>query len=146
MRLPRFRVRALLILVALAGISAGGIVLWGRSVEYVRRAESADSHEKSCDNLAKRWFAVGPDNLNLSRGYDYGILPPHPDDSQRVAELLAKLPPPSPEELKAFLDSARRTGASSERRRDYYAALRRKYCRAARYPWLPVSPDPPEPE
>jgi hypothetical protein len=28
--------------------------------------------------------------------------------------------------------------------RDYY--LSRKYERAARYPWLPVAPDPPEPE
>jgi hypothetical protein len=31
-------------------------------------------------------------------------------------------------------------------KRDYYAALRIKYERAARYPWLPVAPDPPEPE
>ena len=29
---------------------------------------------------------------------------------------------------------------------DYNAALRRKYKRGARYPWLPVSPDPPEPK
>src|SRR5436309_1037307 len=28
----------------------------------------------------------------------------------------------------------------------YYAALRRKYERAARYPWLPVAPDPPPPQ
>jgi hypothetical protein len=28
----------------------------------------------------------------------------------------------------------------------YYADLRRKYERAARRPWLPVAPDPPEPE
>jgi hypothetical protein len=28
---------------------------------------------------------------------------------------------------------------------DYYAALARKHERAARYPWLPVEPDPPMP-
>jgi len=28
----------------------------------------------------------------------------------------------------------------------HYAALNRKYERAARYPWLPVGPDPPVPE
>jgi hypothetical protein len=28
---------------------------------------------------------------------------------------------------------------------DYYAALARKYDHAARYPWLPAEPDPPEP-
>jgi len=30
--------------------------------------------------------------------------------------------------------------------RDYYAALKRKYQHAARHPWLPVAPDPPEPK
>jgi hypothetical protein len=29
---------------------------------------------------------------------------------------------------------------------DYHEDLARKYERAARYPWLPVEPDPPEPE
>ena len=28
----------------------------------------------------------------------------------------------------------------------YHSALTQKYERAARYPWLPVAPDPPEPE
>jgi len=32
------------------------------------------------------------------------------------------------------------------RRAEYHDFLRRKYDRAARYPWLPVAPDPPEPE
>jgi hypothetical protein len=31
------------------------------------------------------------------------------------------------------------------RRSEYFEALQRKYERAARYPWLPVAPDPPEP-
>jgi hypothetical protein len=30
--------------------------------------------------------------------------------------------------------------------RDRHARLKEKYWRAARYPWLPVGPDPPEPE
>jgi hypothetical protein len=29
---------------------------------------------------------------------------------------------------------------------DYHARLARKYDRAARYPWLPVAPDPPPPQ
>ena len=32
------------------------------------------------------------------------------------------------------------------RRIEYHAALARKWNRAYRYPWLPVDPDPPEPE
>lgn len=35
---------------------------------------------------------------------------------------------------------------AESRRTDHHAALRAKYKRAARYPWLPVSPDPPEPK
>jgi hypothetical protein len=31
-------------------------------------------------------------------------------------------------------------------RADHHSALRRKYEHAARYPWLPVEPEPPEPE
>jgi hypothetical protein len=33
-----------------------------------------------------------------------------------------------------------------QRLADYHEDLARKYERAARYPWLPVEPDPPEPE
>jgi hypothetical protein len=36
--------------------------------------------------------------------------------------------------------------ASWQRRADYQGAMRRKYERAARYPWFWVEPDPPEPE
>jgi hypothetical protein len=35
---------------------------------------------------------------------------------------------------------------TDEGRAAWHAALWRMYDRAARYPWLPVSPDPPEPE
>ena len=30
--------------------------------------------------------------------------------------------------------------------RDYHAAMKAKYERLARYPWLSVEPEPPEPE
>ena len=33
-----------------------------------------------------------------------------------------------------------------DRRDAYYAKMKLKYERAARYPWLPVAPDPPVPE
>lgn len=42
MRLPRVRLRTLLILVALVGIGVGGLVLWRRSVEFRRRADEAE--------------------------------------------------------------------------------------------------------
>ena len=34
----------------------------------------------------------------------------------------------------------------NRRLNEYYESMQRKYDRAARYPWLPVAPDPPEPE
>src|SRR4051812_34788192 len=37
-------------------------------------------------------------------------------------------------------------GPEGDRIRQEYGALRHKYERAARYPWLPVAPDPPPPE
>jgi hypothetical protein len=47
----------------------------------------------------------------------------------------------------ACLDLGRRVekiAAKSAAMAVHYAALARKYERAARYPWLPVEPDPPE--
>jgi hypothetical protein len=45
-----------------------------------------------------------------------------------------------------FLAREEQATARSRRRADYYATLVAKYRRAARYPWLAVTPDPPEPE
>lgn len=39
-----------------------------------------------------------------------------------------------------------KVGRLSKRGIAYHAAMARKYRRAARYPWLPVEPDPPEPK
>jgi hypothetical protein len=41
---------------------------------------------------------------------------------------------------------AARIARRLERIAPYHDVLARKYERAARYPWLPVEPDPPEPE
>ena len=37
-------------------------------------------------------------------------------------------------------------GRLSKRGIAYHSAMARKYRHAARYPWLPIEPDPPEPE
>ena len=42
--------------------------------------------------------------------------------------------------------AAEALGARIEAAISYHAALFRKYERAARYPWLPVAPDPPPPD
>lgn len=50
------------------------------------------------------------------------------------------------EDTRLRLESFRQSLALARRRTAYHAAMARKYRRAARYPWLPVAPDPPEPE
>ena len=37
-------------------------------------------------------------------------------------------------------------GPASPELADYHRNLQRKYAHAARYPWLPVAPDPPKPD
>ncbi len=43
-------------------------------------------------------------------------------------------------------DRPERAAPRYKQRAEFYSRLREKYDRAARYPWLPVAPDPPEPE
>lgn len=44
------------------------------------------------------------------------------------------------DEIRLFVRAIERVSSSEE----YHRRLKRKYERAARYPWLPVEPDPPE--
>jgi hypothetical protein len=50
------------------------------------------------------------------------------------------------EDLRAFLDEYERIVAPLHRKIEYHATMARKYQRVARFPWLPVEPDPPEPQ
>lgn len=46
-----------------------------------------------------------------------------------------------------IIQSPTASGATTRRKRaEYFAAMRAKYERASRYPWLPIAPDPPVPE
>jgi hypothetical protein len=49
------------------------------------------------------------------------------------------------EETRARIDEYRRISARLRRNMEYHAAMVRKYRYVARFPWLPVEPDPPEP-
>jgi hypothetical protein len=60
------------------------------------------------------------------------------DGTTKVARTVAL----DPGELASLIPAQRRSG---KRLVAYYRELGVKYERAARYPWLPVEPDPPEP-
>lgn len=87
MRLPKFRVRTLLIIVAIVGLICGG----GETLRRRRANFRQEAHDL-------RWAEY---------------VEWHGERRPNVAE--------------------------------YYNRLARKYEYAARYPWLPVAPDPPEP-
>ena len=108
MRLPRYRLRTLLIAVAVAALGMGTIVGLARRREYYLR--QAAHHRKLSDDA--QLYA-----MSIERRYLHWR-PSEPE----LAEM-----------------------AAYERRSDYQAALQAKYERAARYPWLPVEPDRPEP-
>jgi hypothetical protein len=50
------------------------------------------------------------------------------------------------EEFRAAVEEFRRKRTLSDRQREYHAAMAGKYRLVARLPWLPVEPDPPEPQ
>jgi hypothetical protein len=91
MRLPRFRLRTLMVAVAVAAVVLG---LGARSLAFRQRAECCRT---------------------------------------RFEPVCGEYRPETPAEI------------AEDRRRTYHAHLWAKYERAARYPWLPVWPDPPEP-
>ena len=58
----------------------------------------------------------------------------------------ALLPLMKPSDWESLCGQMALSLSRSPERAAYHASLRRKYEHAARYPWLPVEPDPPEPE
>jgi hypothetical protein len=137
---PQFRLRTLLVAVAVAGVAVAGGAMWRRGesfrrgaarhseqqAEWAEDASSKDVLAERCGNYAR--LARPGYNAGLPAGWD-----------QRTAESH------SADEWDRMADEARASAAHSARRAAYHSRLRSKYERAARYPWLPVAPDPPEP-
>jgi hypothetical protein len=128
MRLPRFTTRRLMAVVAVFGVASGlGVMAWRSSV-YRSLAAWHSRHEEGMrreveeleENLAN---ASG----RISKSRESGDVEEEAAWLRGVAQWQEKLTPYRREIQKA-------------------GRLREKYQRAARYPWLPVAPDPPEPE
>lgn len=131
MLLPRFRIRTLMIAVAVVGLVAwGGIEVrrLGRlSSDYRRRASSAAlvrSALLKIHTAAEKLAPVVQETLESTKRYD-------PDEVPAIEQRLA--------------------GIISDRDKsaveiDYWSNLQTKYEHAARYPWLPLEPDPPAPK
>ena len=161
MRLPRFRLRTLLVLVALAGIGAGGYALWRRSAEYSRRADEANGLRQVYLDLAEQH--------RIQRELSGRVRSLQDEFRKHLAQVKEILPGTTvalEEKMRRDPEVARRTRENQlldqaiseatnsvssedgmereaikvERIADHFAALRAKYDRAARYPFLPVAP------
>jgi hypothetical protein len=148
----------MMVVVAIVGVSLGV------ATEANRLLRLSGSHRaQAADHGRKREF------LRLTRAMNSALLAETIEDRRDWRERMERWrsgPGPrvelviGPGELKADwayfertlgnLDSNIRSSASeierSSRRLDYHDSLISKYERAARYPWLPVAPDPPEPK
>jgi hypothetical protein len=119
MRPPRFRLRTLLVAVAVAAVMLGVIVPMVRL--RARYSERAAGHGGSAQFY-----------LEHARAADQG----HGGCMKIGAR-------GSIQEIKA---AYRRVAPKYRRIADYHSLMARKYERASRYPWLPVPPDPPPPD
>jgi hypothetical protein len=86
----------------------------------------------------KAWDAAHGNDDTLEKA-----LPPAFDarDAATALEMLEA----NAKRLDTFADTYRAHGHDAQRRFRYFGMMRMKYARAARYPWLPVAPDPPKP-
>jgi hypothetical protein len=114
MRLPRFRLRTLMVVVAVAGIVSGAEVMQTRRLNFLKRAKDYAGREWR----TRRDWEVATGSF---KGKGENVL-----CGQMWRALVEEVP---------YLPS----------RLAYYSRMRAKYEHAARYPWLPVAPDPPPP-
>jgi hypothetical protein len=134
MKFPRvrFTVRRLMVLVILAGVGIGGYVLLRRSAEYRHRTEA---------------YASDVDFIEQQIRHDCAFI----EEYQALSELRKKkqTDAPSVEGFRSdedFIAFYLKSIEGERRYRDRFRQMQRTYERAARYPFLPVAPDPPEPE
>jgi len=143
--LPRFRIRTLMIAVAAVGGAAAGIVEYQRltavSRSYRARAATCAGEASLCLRVAARAKSSATVSTYFHRAsdvrsgnhedYDRTVDPKEREEAAAANEKLAQ-------HMVSF-------AALRDARAQYYSDLAAKYRRAARYPWLPVPPDPPEP-
>jgi hypothetical protein len=106
------------------------------SVDYANNAKSCKLLESSCRELEAMHLKNAQDNENLA-AYASALGSSNPELSKYFKEEL--------ENAKQKAARSREAAADCATKAARCAALARKYERAARYPWLPVEPDPPEP-
>ena len=121
---PRCTVRRLMVVVAIVALAFGG---WGAFVRYRAIVTLSDGYRRQAIYYSA--FA----SLSEGEAFEFD------------AVAAAKKKPP--DRYPGWTWEALANGGARERRLgNYYRTLAKKYEQAARYPWLPVDPDPPYPQ
>jgi hypothetical protein len=142
MTLPQFRltVRQWMLLVALAILAIGGGI-WGYSMRRLSRYYAGEAEFAwRCERYRRERAAtltqtarVDEKSADRTPGSELADQTPLDTKKQKAKE-----------DRREAVDT-REDAALWTARADHWAALARKYERAARYPWLAVEPDTPEP-
>lgn len=132
----------MIVVAVVALLTGGGVGAWRLnrlSTYYRQRAIDAANNEarSNRDVAVERYFIRRTEEIIAA--YDnallYRLFGKRIDFEHKIIQM-------HKEEIKSLAASR----DSYLARANYNAELKRKYDRAAHYPWLPVEPDPPEPE
>jgi hypothetical protein len=158
-----------MVAVAVVALALFGSLYLGKLKRLRDRYLAMAAFHLLAETRARAALAGGAARYSHLEWMDQEPVPPQPvtNDPAMAIDLVSGLPTPGfgqlEEEVRFREDQAmreraitasRRRLAAEYRRRDresrlrkidYHAAMARKYRAAARHPWLPVEPDPPEP-
>jgi hypothetical protein len=142
MRLPRMRLRVWIALVLVTAlVLAGGI--WGRKMAVYRLKAQSHAADELSEGLALRLLQGPPPDIRRLTN----DLASQPGSRDLLVEWNGQ---PLDIEVSPIANypsvGVRREADACAERIAYHSRMRRKYERAARFPWLPVEPDPPEPK
>jgi hypothetical protein len=140
-RLPRMTTRRWMIAVAVVAVAMGGIVGARAVWQYFVALNRIQYHA----GMEHFWHWLTPTEPDPSQATDQitDLIAEQrriTGDAELSEEMRRALA-----DMRAGLDEYRRVKAAFQRKLEYHAAMARKYRHVARFPWLPVEPDPPEP-
>lgn len=142
MRRPRMTIRVWMLAMAVIAVAMSGLVGARAIWQYFMALHRVQYHAGWEGTM--RWLdRVAPEQSQaIAETMDQlEKLQRITSDARLHEEIRATL-----EQSRAALDQYRRFQAGSLRLKEYHAAMVRKYQYVARFPWLPVEPDPPEPK
>lgn len=140
-----------MVVVAITGILCGGEIMRRRRAYFLAKARVSGQSSRSFsagEASALRWVSQSRawsaamrrdrERFAVVRSM-YQTSVPASDDPQGGVEYVYR-------SLEKSLMGMVRTAELCGRLANHHTRLEEKYARAARYPWLPVAPDPPEPK